>query len=380
MRNFFRNIRKRRFSYESLVEVLIHKENILHNLEAFRHAAPQWQFAPVLKSNAYGHGLVEVASILNADGDIPFFVIDSYYEALILRNENITKPLLIIGYTLPANISKSRLREVAWTVGSTESLENLVMEIHKPIRIHIKFDTGMHRQGILLNELQRVIELVKQNKDIYVEGICSHFASSDELDMVQTQNQIKAWNTLVEDWKKEFPNTKYYHVSNSAGTRYVGTIQANVGRLGLGLYGVDSCGTFAQVLKPVLEMKTRISSVKQIPQRALVGYGGTFRAPTDMTIATMPGGYAEGVDRRLSSKGSVLVNGIQCPIIGRVSMNITTIDVSNVRDISIGNEVTVISSNLQDSNTIIEWARVCGAIPHELLVHIPDRLRRAITE
>ena len=148
-------------------------------------------------------------------------------------------------------------------------------------------------------------------------------------------------------------------------------------RLGIGLYGMN-VGIERLDLRPALEMRTRITSIHTLHAGESVGYNATFKAPQDMRVATIPVGYAEGVDRRLSSKGSILVRGTSCPIIGRVSMNITSLDISNVADVHVGDEVTVISPNAADPNGVEAIADLCGTIPYEILVHIPAHLRRVI--
>jgi alanine racemase len=349
---------------------------------------PNGQIAPVLKSNAYGHGLLEVAQILNSarsdlvNGDIPFFVVDSYFEAIALRAKGIKTPLLIIGYSHPETIANSRLKNISFTVSSVEVLHALskYKKIKSPI--HLKIDTGMHRQGILPEEVNQAIEIIKNNKNIKIEGIASHLSDADNLDTFFTQKQIILWNSIVDKFKKTFPDIKYFHISNTDGNKFSDKIKSNVSRLGIGLYGLKDGDLFEHKINllPVLKMKTIITSIKQIKKGETVGYGNTFKALNDMRIATIPVGYFEGVDRRLSNVGTILVgdNNIPCPIIGHVSMNITSIDVSNVKDIKINTPVTVISDNSSDQNSIISIAQKCNTIPYEIVVKIPAHLKRVI--
>ena len=348
----------------SLITINISRSALLHNMEQFKSAKT---VVPVLKSNAYGHGLVEVASILENKAE--FFIIDSYFEVEALRNEGIKTPLLTIGYVKPENINKNKLKNVSFVISSMEILG----KIKGATKIHLKIDTGMNRQGILPDDLEKAVDLIKNNKNIILEGICSHLADTDHNDSIE--NQITKWNKIVEKIKSEFHSIKYVHLSNTFGHNYTDKIIANTSRLGIGLYGL------AQNLKPVLEMKTIITGVKKIKKRETVGYGRTFIAPQDMTIATIPVGYYEGIDRRLSNKGFVKVNEIFCPIVGRISMNITTIDVSEIPEIKIGDEVIVISRNKQDKNSIENISKTIDETkPYEIVVHIPSQLRRVIVE
>ena len=150
-------------------------------------------------------------------------------------------------------------------------------------------------------------------------------------------------------------------------------------RLCIGLYGIN-VSLEKLDLRAALEMRTRITSIHTLRAGESVGYNAAFKAPRDMRIATIPAGYAEGVDRRLSSKGSIVVRGASCPVVGRVSMNITSIDASNVADVHIGDEAVVISSNAADANSVEHIAKLCDTIAYEILVHIPAHLRRVVVE
>ena len=389
-------ISRKRFPYEPLIRLEISKGAIVNNLNEFSKLAPNGHIAPVLKSNAYGHGLFEIAKILeryrhtiknarNTDGSgtIPFFVIDSYFEAVALRSQGIKTPLLIVGYCRPDIILNSRLNNVAFTIGSIESLQELE-DTERPIPIHLKIDTGMHRQGILVEEIQKTIELLAENPYIIIQGICTHLSDADNDDPSFTEGQINTWNRCVNNFKNKFSSLKYFHVGATYGHRFTPDIDANVSRLGLGLYGLVDGSTFPEHLdlKPVLTMKTVIACVKKIKRDESVGYSGTFRAPKDMTIAVIPIGYYEGIDRRLSNNGFVQVgpNDIMCPIIGNVSMNMATIDVSHVSNVVQDMEVTVFSNRIGDQNSIASLAKTGKLLPYELAVHIPEFLKREIVE
>jgi len=394
-RPILKAIRARRHRYTPLVEVTIFKKHLLHNLETYR-VASRLPVAPVLKSNAYGHGLLEVAGVLaNAPVPVPFLVVDSYHEAMILRNEGIATPLLIIGFSANENIRRNRLKHVAFTISSMEQLRALAPTLARPTSFHIKIDTGMHRQGIHPKELDEALTLACETKNedgkqlLQLEGICSHLADGDNDDVDFTKKQITLWNSLVTSVKEQqkaspssFPFLKFFHLSASSGIFQAGAIQANTMRLGLGLYGITTnTPRDARLgLKPVLEMTSLLSSVKKVPRGALIGYNGTFEAPKDMTIATIPAGYNEGVDRRLSNEGTAKIAQFICRIIGRVSMNITPIDISPLPAdlVKIGTPVTLISADIRDTNSIIQMSGRTNASPYELLVHIPEGLRRAV--
>jgi alanine racemase len=373
---FLRAVKKSFSSHTPSIEVSISKGNLLHNLGEYRKKYPNFLFAPVLKSNAYGHGLVETAKILNKE-NIPFFVVDSLYEAMILRDSGVKSKILIIGHTRTENIKNAKLPEVSFCVSSLEQLEGIAKILKSKIRIHLKLDTGMRRQGILPEEIGKAAEVIKKSDFLELEGICSHFADAENSDGSFTESQILKWNSAVSFFEEEFRNIRYLHVSATAGTRYLKKACGNAVRLGIGLYGIS--GEKERLdLKPVLEMRSIISSIKTIKKGDCVGYGCLYKAKKEMKIATVPAGYFEGIDRRLSNQGVFKINGKDCPIVGAISMNITSMDITSAPDAKSGSEVIIIGGNKKDKNSIENIAKLVKTIPYEILVRIPQHLRRTV--
>jgi alanine racemase len=366
-------IRKMRRAPDTLIEIRIHREALLNNYHLFK-TTYQIPVAPVLKSNAYGHGLLEVAAIVAPLS--PLLVIDSLYEAALLRSNGIRTPLLVIGYTRPESIARARLRDVSFTITSLDGLKAFV-EYGAAIRVHIKLDTGMRRQGIMPNESAEAIRILKAST-LVMEGICSHFADADGAEDFFTRAQITLWNTLVPQWREAFSSIRYWHLAATAGAAYLKEANTNLMRLGTGLYGFPRHASQIFALTPALSLHSVITGVKDLAVGEKIGYNGIFTAEKPMRIATVPVGYYEGVDRRLSNKGSMLIGGVVCPIVGRVSMNITTIDVSRCPDVRLETAVVVFSDNSNDPNSLVSLAAVCGTTPLELLVHIPQHLRRVV--
>jgi alanine racemase len=420
MKDLLTKLSRRRFPYEPLIAIEISRNHLIHNLNEFKKIAPKapgaanGSVAPVLKSNAYGHGLLEVAHALK-DEDVPFFVVDSYFEALALRSGGFKPALLIIGYNRPETMLTSRLKDVSFTVTSIDTLlsiaerrnnadkwQNMSGKIgflsplsklrKNRIHIHLKIDTGMRRQGIMPSEIARAIEIIKDDHYIVLDGICSHLCDADDVDESFTESQISIWNQTVKRFQDAFPEMRYAHLSATDGNYFTNDIDANVSRLGIGLYGLSENPALLKKfdLKPVMTMKTIITGVKQLKKEETVGYGNTFKAEKDMTIATIPVGYFEGIDRRLSSRpadaagntpgGIVQVgpNRILCPIIGRVSMNISIIDISKADDAKIGDAVVVISDVIADPNSVISIAKKCDTISYEIIARIPEHLKRVV--
>ena len=359
-----------------LVKVLVFKSRLLENLSVFQKQFSKVSFAPVLKSNAYGHGLFEVAKILQ-NSNVPFFVVDSLYEAHLLKNKGIKKSILIIGFTTFEQVKSINVNNIAITVVSLGQLEEFAKNLKRKTVFHLKIDTGMHRQGILQKDFEKTCELIGSNKNIIVEGLCSHFADADGENEEFTNQQIENWHKAIKFFKEKFSSIKYLHISNSAGVKFLNKIDANVVRLGIGLYGFDQSGKILG-LNPVLEMRTVVSGIKDIQVNEYVGYNTTFQADKPMKIATLPVGYFEGVDRRLSNIGFVKIHGQFCKILGRVSMNIISVDATSIANVKVGDEATIISSESEDKNSIINIAKDCKTIPYEILVHVPQHLRRDI--
>jgi len=384
IKKFIKKLRKSRFPYSPLVTITISKKALLHNIQEFQKLNSSVQIAPVLKSNAYGHGLVHVAEILDTHNEIthsiPFLIVDSYFEAITLRAEGIKKPLLIIGYTPSETILSSKLKNIAFGVINIQTLTELSERADSKVSIQLKIDTGMNRQGIQVEELDAAISHIKSNHHLHLQGIFSHFADADSTDPTFTDSQITAWDVCVEKVLSEFPKLQYYHLSNTAGQVHGQKIKANVARLGLGLYGIQQNAPIDEKvhLIPALELKTIVSGVKKIEPGDKIGYNGTFTAQNPMTIATIPVGYFEGLDRRLSNKGFVKIGAHFAPVVGRISMNITVIDISSIPDVRLNDEVTVISSSLTDKNSLEQCAHLCETIPYELLVHLPAHLLRTV--
>ena len=356
----------------------ISRQNILWNLHQYQNHYPSEQFAPVLKSNASGHGIIEVAKLVEPEKDIPFICVNAVYEAHILRNSNISKKILIIGYTSVSDIANCSIDNVAFTITGLEQLQKLSGVVLKTVVIHLKVDTGMRRQGIMQNEIAAALDIIDNCKHLKLEGICTHFADADNPETAFTERQIKLWNKVVSEARNRCESLDYVHAAATPSVLRADAIEGNVVRLGIGLFGIDTAPIRTLSLRPVLQMNSRIGILKEIKSGERLGYGGSYTAKTDLLMAVVPIGYHEGVDRRLSNVGYFMVKGIKCPIIGRVGMNITSIDVSSVAGPKIDDIVQVISSNSADPNSIEGIALYCETIPQEILAHIPAHIPRLV--
>lgn len=360
-----------------LIEVSISRENLLHNLHTYQTQYPDLRFAPVLKSNAYGHGLVLVARLLDSE-QIAFFMVDSLYEARTLRQSGIRSKILVLGYVRPEDIAHNHLRDIDFSVTDIEQLRTLAHIASKPIRLHVKLDTGMHRQGIVPDDVPEAISLLRSNPHLQVVGIGSHFADADGESTAYTDAQVTVWNQVAPQMLSAFPGIEYRHVAATKGMKWSKGAGTNVARLGIGLYGFDTSHDGHTVLRPVLQMRSFITSLRSIPAGDCVGYNATYKVTRPSVIATVPVGYFEGIDRGLSSIGSMLVRGLRAPLAGRTSMNMSSLDVTDIPGVTRGDTVIAISRTPSDQNSVEQMAVLAGTTPYVILVHIPQHLKRVV--
>lgn len=379
-----------RKKYQVLNKIEISKSALIKNYSQLSNLSPKFKIAPVLKSNAYGHGIVQIGSIadkLNA----PFLCVDSLYEAYQLHKPLVPEfaqkiklktPILIMGYTNPANLNTRTKLPFEWAIWDIDFARAL-NKYQKGSRVHIFVDTGMHREGVSLEDLPRFLEVLRQFDNITTVGLMSHLAScadpNDKLFLKQIANFKKAKEII----RKAKISIRWFHISASdpltnKETRKAVFEVSNLARVGKALFGIAPTSDI--FLQPVLQTKTQIVQIKKIRKGESIGYGGTFKASKDMLIAILPMGYNDGVDRRLSNIGVVLIDKVTCPIAGRISMNITTIDISRVKNPFVGQEVLVYSNNPDDPNSIQKVADQCSTIAHEILIRESPTTRRVVVE
>lgn len=377
IRPFVRRMRRKWRRNDPLITISISKENLLHNLTVYKKTYPAMQIAPVLKSNAYGHGLTVIAELLDRE-DIAFFMVDSLYEAEVLRRAGIRSKIVVMGYVRPEAIADSRLPNTDFAIVDLEQLRSLAEVARTPVRVHLKLDTGMHRQGLMPDELSEAAALVASNPHISVVGVATHLADADNPDPTHTDAQLSVWDTCMPQLDSAFPLITYRHAAATKGARTSAEHPMNVLRVGIGLYGYDMSPGSTLALAPVLSMRSFITSLRDIPKGDSVGYNATFTTSRPSRIATVPAGYYEGIDRGLSNVGSVQINGTDCPIAGRVSMNMLSVDVTGT-DAKRGDSVTLISNSQEDPNSALRIAALAGSTPYVILARIPAHLYRQVT-
>jgi alanine racemase len=358
--------------YTPLNKVLIDKAKLLDNFRVLKSLNPNTELFPVLKSNAYGHGLKQIGEIIK-DLNLKYVCVDSLFEAYELTKVGYDNNILITGYVDPENLKVKSL-PFSYVIWSLDQAIN-IKKIQKNAKFHLFVDTGMNREGIRIDELEELLINLKSN-DIKLEGLMSHFASADDLDSPQSSSQIekfKETKLLLE--KYEF-NPIHTHISASAGMlRNLGN-EFNAARVGLAFYGQEPIAD--QTLVPFLSLTSTLIQIKKVKKGEQIGYNATFTADRDMIVGILPIGYNDGVERKLSNLGMVKYGETFCPIVGRVSMNITTIDISRIINPKVGDQVYIYTDHKSDINSIENVAKASNMIPYEILVHINPSTRREI--
>lgn len=363
--------------YKTLNKINVSRGNLIQNYKLLSALNSNIKVAPVLKSNAYGHGITIVGRILDHLAP-PFLCVDSIYEGYELLKAGIKSPILIMGYVSPANLKIKKL-PFSYAVYEKETLD----EIHKyqpQAGIHIFVDSGMHREGVKVDDLPELLKLAKSLRGIRIEGLMSHFARAERPEDPLTQEQVKQFDTAQEICREFNIFPRWVHLAASSGlinhNKFKGKL-GNLARVGVSSYGIDPTGEFS-LLKPTLSMYSTICQIKKVTKDERIGYDFSFRAESNMRLGILPIGYNDGLDRRLSNSGCVYINNQRCPVVGRISMNITTVDVSDVENLKVGNEVEVFSSNPTRANSVKISAEACGTIPYEFLVHLNPAIRREV--
>lgn len=331
----------------------------------------------VLKQFAYGHGLIPVARKLYKAG-IDSFGVGSIDEAIVLREDGYRGKIIFLS-TVSKSLASYFVRYGITPILVDENfaleLNNQAQKVNKIIPAHIKVDTGMGRLGFYPEQIPSFLERIKELKNIFLEGICTHLPVADT-DLNFTSNQLSAFRRLIDHLKKEGLNFKYCHCANSLGIVKYPNSYFNMVRPGLILYGVRPIRNLPGEFKPVLSLKSRIIFIKEVPSGKTVGYGADFTAASKTKIATVSVGYADGYPWALSNKAKVLIKGKLFNIAGRVCMDHIMVDLGSAEDIQVEDTVTLIGRDQDKEITVEDLASWAGTIPYEIVTCIGRNLPR----
>jgi alanine racemase len=375
-------------SMSSLVWVEIDGKAPEHNLKEMRRGSvPGTVVCAVIKSNAYGHGVAQIAPLLPS---AEWFGVNSLEEGIELRSLGITKPILLLGYVPLSELSAAIEADLALTVYNRETIERIsaLRSLPKPAKVHIKVDTGTSRQGILPEDVPAFTHLVMSSSNISLEGVSTHFANiEDTLNHEYARLQIERFQSALKCVEGIAGRIPWVHTASTAAALLFPSTHFTMLRAGLGLYGLwPSRETFVSVrekgvpvdFRPVLTWKTKIVQKKTLPEGSYVGYGCSYRTTRTTLLGVLPVGYADGYDRALGDRAHVLVHGRRAAVIGRICMNLCMIDLTDVPDVHLEDEVILLGRSGDEritAETMGEWA---GTINYEIVTRISPLLPRRV--
>jgi len=328
------------------------KSALENNVSQYKKVVGPKIIAPVIKANAYGHGILEISQLCQENEQVDWLCVAMLSEAVYLRKNGIKKPILVLSY-LDEEYEQAvynNVSIVAYEPELIKKLNNIGKKTKKIFNIHVKIDTGLCRLGILEHKALDLITYIKTLKFINLEGVWTHFSEPQLENREFTCNQLAIFESIIDVLNRKGIKIPFKHCSNSAGALTVETQLDNFIRPGAGFYGYwpsdfvtrftqKKCSNFQ--LNPVLSLKSKIFSIKNIPKGSFVGYERTCQVFRDSKIGLLPIGYFDGYDRRLSNKGKVIIHGQYASVIGNIGMNLTSIDVTGLKDVENGDEVIV---------------------------------------
>lgn len=368
----------------SRVHAEIDLDAAIYNMESMhQNIADHTKIMAVIKADGYGHGAVEIAEAVDHLEYVFGYAVATVEEGLILRNHGIKKPILILGYAFPeqyADMIRAGIRPTVFTREMAEELSAAAGDIGMDCPIHFAVDTGMSRIGYQVDEesAEEMAQLAKL-PHIMVEGIFTHFARADEKDKIPTYRQMKLFEHMIAMLEERGVKIPIHHCSNSAGIVDIPEANMDLVRAGITLYGLWPSKEVDHTridLKPVLSLITHVAYVKELKAGREISYGGTYVTKETRKIATIPVGYADGYARGLSNKGEVLIHGKRAPICGRVCMDQFMVDVTDIPEVTSGDEVILIGRDGDEMITMEEVGERSGRFNYEFACDLGKRIPR----
>jgi alanine racemase len=363
--------------------VEVDKSDFHFNLKKIKeYLAKDTKIMPVIKANAYGHGGIALAKEAQKAG-VHCIGVSSLEEGIQFREAGIKSSILVLGSIFPlSNLSVAVAHSLTPTLSSMAgvmALEDLAVKINKKLNFHLEIDTGMGRIGALCDAALPIIQKIAQTPEINMTGMYTHFAVADT-DPVFTRKQLESFLKVAKYAKTNFGLKFISHAANSAALFRDKKTHLDMVRPGISLYGLSPFRNAERfmTLKPVLSWKTKIIFMKRVQAGFCVSYGRTYVTNRASVIATIPVGYADGYNRLLSNKADVLVRGKRCPIAGRVTMDMTMIDVTGVKGVSLGDEVILIGAQGKEQIKADELAKIQDTINYEVTCAISLRVPRVV--
>ncbi len=363
--------------------VRVHLDNIRFNIEGIRKAVgSDRKILIAVKANAYGHGAVEVSRMAEQIG-VNWLGVATVPEGIELRAAGIHIPILKFSPAFPEEMQAAVENDITLAVCERENIQALqqtAKTLNKIAIVHLKTDTGMGRIGVTPAEAPHMAAFIEQAcPNLHLQGLFTHLPISDAGDNSFTHKQIKSFKKTIDSVEKAIcRKLEITHCSNSGGVLAYPEGWLDMVRPGIMVYGFypDKLTPHSIELKPGLSFLTRVSFIKQVSKGTSIGYGRTWIAPQDTTIATIPVGYADGFNRLWSNQGRVLIKGVSYPIVGRVCMDQSMVDLGPQTDVQVGDEVVLIGKSGSEEITCDDWAEKLGTITYEVTCQINSRVER----
>ena len=362
-----------------------------HNFRVLQqHVGPHVTICAVVKCDAYGHGSEACALALEQEGAC-WFGVTSTDEGVALRNAGVRSRILILVGAFRGEEEDALRYGLTPTVSRIEDVEAIAGAAariggREPVAVHLKLDTGMARLGLSLSELDNFLTRVTALPQIELEGVFSHLASAEVLDAADARRQRERFRAALQTIEEHGLHPRLRHLANSSATLGRPDTWYNFVRPGMAIYGYElplvhcdgsPVGEYQRLgLIPAMSWKTRVLSLRDVPAGQALGYNGTYVTPATARIAVIAAGYGDGLYRRLSPGGYVLLRGQRAPFLGRISMDLTIIDVTHISGCQIGDEVVLIGRSGDEQITAVDHARWSGTIPYEILCNLSERVVR----
>ncbi|MBP3886407.1 MAG: alanine racemase [Cellulosilyticum sp.] len=361
----------------------VNLDALKHNYKQIRgHVPHEVEIMAIVKADAYGHGSKEVAKLLQEEG-VNRFAVAIVREGEELRENGITSPILVLGYTPRADIRtliENNLTQTVFSYDMAKTLSDEAKKLGKTVNVHIKVDTGMGRIGFLSSPQSiEEVKMIASLPHLNLEGIFTHFSTADEEDVSYTQKQWHIFEGFLNELREEGIELPVIHAANSAAIMCHSYTDLNVVRPGIILYGYYPSGYLqGKVLDliPAMTLKTQVVHVKELPEGHYVGYGRTHYTHQKTKVATIPVGYADGYSRRLSNIGRVLIRGQYAPIIGNICMDQFMVDVTHIDGVLVEDEVVLFGRQGENEIPVEELASSLGTINYEIICMIGKRVPR----
>ncbi len=370
----------------------ISRESLLHNLAEFRRlVGPRKKLMAVVKANAYGHGLLPAARIVS-EGGADWLGVHSMEEGRSLREAGIGHPILVLGYVPLQSLEEALAADLSLVVYNRKTIRQLARAARghgKKARVHVKLETGTHRQGVAEKDLPAFIEAVRREGGLVLEGLSSHYANIEDTTKHEYPRlQLEVFRRASARLRSLGIRIPLRHMSCTAATILFPETHFDMARIGIGLYGLwPSKETYLSRLmqkkdplrlRPVLSWKARIAQIKDVPADSCIGYGCTFKTTRRTKLAVVPAGYYDGYARSLSNASHVLVRGRRAPVRGRVAMDFLTADVTDIPGVRLEDKVTLLGADGGEQVSADDLAALTGTINYEIVSRLNPQIPRFV--